>query len=71
MIPWLQAELDTFRDRFNSSPHHCNKNKILPQGAALEYIREHPEDFDARDYKVTKDNSEAEFNLIGTDPCPE
>ncbi|KAJ7303717.1 hypothetical protein DFH08DRAFT_918758 [Mycena albidolilacea] len=31
-IPWLQAELDAWVRRYNSTPRRRDKNKILPQG---------------------------------------
>ena len=31
-IPWLQAELDAWRRRFNSTPRRADKNKVLPHG---------------------------------------
>ncbi|KAF8318842.1 hypothetical protein F5887DRAFT_854430, partial [Amanita rubescens] len=51
-VPWLQAELDAFRDTFNNSKRRSDKHKIIPQGRAPDYIRKYPEQFDTRDYKV-------------------
>ncbi|KAF8056048.1 hypothetical protein FPV67DRAFT_1566782 [Lyophyllum atratum] len=31
-IPWLQAELDLWTSRYNSSPRRADKHKILPHG---------------------------------------
>ena len=53
-MPWLQAKLDQFRHRFNNSRCRHQKHKILPQGRVPDYIHENPEEFDARDYKVSK-----------------
>ena len=52
-VPWLQAELDSFRDTFNNSKRRSDKHKIIPQGRAPDYIRKYPEQFDTRDYKVS------------------
>ncbi|KAI9056312.1 hypothetical protein FKP32DRAFT_1615863 [Trametes sanguinea] len=36
-IPYLQGELDIFRDRYNSSKKRRDKNKILPHGITVEH----------------------------------
>ena len=51
-VPWLQAELNQLRNRFNRLKRRRDKHKILPQGRAPQYIRTHPECFDSRDFKV-------------------
>ena len=51
-VPWLQAELNQLRNRFNRLKRRRDKHKILPQGRAPQCIRTHPECFDSRDFKV-------------------
>jgi hypothetical protein len=50
-IPWLQAELDAWVNRFNSSPRRANKNKVLPQGIP-DIITAKPQLYHSRDFKV-------------------
>lgn len=52
-VPWLQAELDLWVRRFNSSPRRADKHKLTPQGVP-DLIAAHPEEFMARDYKVCR-----------------
>ncbi|KAJ7718872.1 hypothetical protein DFH07DRAFT_872378 [Mycena maculata] len=50
-IPWLQAELDAWRARYNSTPRRQDKNKILPQGIP-DLIVAKPHLYGTEDYKV-------------------
>ncbi|KAJ7075212.1 hypothetical protein B0H15DRAFT_792147, partial [Mycena belliarum] len=50
-IPWLQAELDSWVERYNSTPRRRDKNKILPHGIP-DMINAKPELFGTKDYKV-------------------
>lgn len=55
-IPWLQSELDTYREEANDTRPRFDKNKILPHGRPLEIFR-HPEDYGTCDFAVC-------FNVI-------
>ncbi|KZO97354.1 hypothetical protein CALVIDRAFT_480296 [Calocera viscosa TUFC12733] len=50
-IPWLQAELDRWRDEFNFSKPRADRNKILPHGVP-QLIFESSEVYGAVDFKV-------------------
>ncbi|KAJ7139358.1 hypothetical protein C8R44DRAFT_605301, partial [Mycena epipterygia] len=50
-IPWLQAELDSWVLRFNSTPRRHDKNKILPHGIP-DLIASKPHLYGTKDYKV-------------------
>ncbi|KAJ7084177.1 hypothetical protein C8R43DRAFT_1051851 [Mycena crocata] len=50
-IPWLQAELDAWVLRFNTTPRRRDKNKILPQGIP-DLIVAKPHLYGTQDYKV-------------------
>ncbi|KAJ7357893.1 hypothetical protein DFH08DRAFT_911633 [Mycena albidolilacea] len=50
-IPWLQAELDAWVHRYNSTPRRRDKNKILPQGIP-DLIAAKPHLYGTQDYKV-------------------
>jgi len=50
-IPWLQAELDSWAHRFNTSPRRADKNKILPQGIP-DIIFTKPQTYGHEDFKV-------------------
>ncbi|KAJ7265692.1 hypothetical protein C8J57DRAFT_1620785 [Mycena rebaudengoi] len=50
-IPWLQQELDAYRDRINNTAKRADKNKVLPHGVP-NLIAEHPEDYGVLDFKV-------------------
>ncbi|KAG1735512.1 hypothetical protein EDB19DRAFT_1638381, partial [Suillus lakei] len=59
-IPWLQRELDGYRDRINNTAKRRDRNKagtfnILPHGVPS-LIYDSPEDFNALDFKVTIDH---------------
>ncbi|KAG1732296.1 hypothetical protein EDB19DRAFT_2005534 [Suillus lakei] len=49
-IPWLQQELNAYRDRINNSAKRRDRNKILPHGVP-NLIYEAAEDFGALDFK--------------------
>ncbi|KAF8550995.1 hypothetical protein OG21DRAFT_1487325 [Imleria badia] len=53
-IPWLQRELDNYKDRVNHSRKRRDRNKVLPQGVP-ELIHESPEEFGVLDFKVAVD----------------
>ncbi|KAF8420586.1 hypothetical protein L210DRAFT_3491406 [Boletus edulis BED1] len=50
-IPWLQSELDAYRDRINNTRKRCDRNKVLPHGVP-ELIHENPEEYGSLDFKV-------------------
>ncbi|GBE90060.1 hypothetical protein SCP_1800820 [Sparassis crispa] len=50
-ISWLQAELDAFMKRLNSSPRHADKTKILPHRIP-DLITAKPEKYNTRDFKI-------------------
>ncbi|KAG2028797.1 hypothetical protein BDR03DRAFT_882683, partial [Suillus americanus] len=50
-IPWLQQELNAYRDCINNSLKWCDRNKILPHGVP-NIIYEAAEDFGALDFKI-------------------
>ncbi|KAJ7836779.1 hypothetical protein B0H14DRAFT_3460501 [Mycena olivaceomarginata] len=50
-IPWLQAELDAWVRRYNSTPRRRDKNKILPQGIP-DLIAAKPHLYGTQDYKA-------------------
>jgi hypothetical protein len=50
-IPWLQRELDAYRDRVNNTAKRRDRNKVLPHGVP-NLIYNTPEDFGALDFKV-------------------
>jgi hypothetical protein len=50
-IPWLQSELDAYRDEANDTLPRFNRHKILPHGRPVE-IFENPDDYDTRDFAV-------------------
>lgn len=50
-IPWLQTELDSWKNYFNTTPKRADKNKILPHGRP-DLIFTHPATFNAKDYGI-------------------
>nr|VWP02435.1 N/A [Ganoderma boninense] len=50
-IPWLQAELDQWREQFNMTPRHTQRNKSLPQGIPY-IIAQNPEKYNIHDFKI-------------------
>ncbi|KAJ7721439.1 hypothetical protein DFH07DRAFT_872169 [Mycena maculata] len=50
-IPWLQKELDSYRERVNNTAKCADRNKVLPHGV-LNDMDEHPGDFGVLDFKV-------------------
>ncbi|CAK5271654.1 unnamed protein product [Mycena citricolor] len=53
-IPWLQAELDFYRNRVNNTTKRHDRNKILPSGVPIDMF-EHPEDYGILDFKIKAD----------------
>ncbi|KAF8217983.1 hypothetical protein K438DRAFT_1914178 [Mycena galopus ATCC 62051] len=53
-IPWLQRELDAFRERVNNTAKRADRNKVLPHGVP-NHIVEAPEDYGALDFKIRVD----------------
>jgi hypothetical protein len=51
-IPWLQHELDAYRERVNNTAKRADRNKVLPHGVP-NHIFEHPEEYGALDFKVS------------------
>ncbi|KAJ6534299.1 hypothetical protein B0H19DRAFT_1272015 [Mycena capillaripes] len=50
-IPWLQAELDAWVSRWNSTPRRHDKNKILPHGIP-DLIVAKPHLYETQDFKA-------------------
>ncbi|KIM63440.1 hypothetical protein SCLCIDRAFT_117537, partial [Scleroderma citrinum Foug A] len=50
-VPWLQCELDAYKDCVNNTAKCCDCNKILPHGVP-ELVYTSPEDYGALDFKV-------------------
>ncbi|KAJ7890228.1 hypothetical protein B0H13DRAFT_1626474, partial [Mycena leptocephala] len=49
-IPWLQLELDPYRERVNNTAKRADKNKVLPHGVP-NHMYKAPEDFGVLDFK--------------------
>jgi hypothetical protein len=52
MIPWLQAEADSFLERHNNTAKRADRKKVLPAGVP-NYIQANPQEFDALDFKAS------------------
>ncbi|KAH8100012.1 hypothetical protein BXZ70DRAFT_907606 [Cristinia sonorae] len=50
-LPWLQAEMDSWVDQFNSTQRRSVQSKGLPHGIPND-IAEHPEEYGGRDFKI-------------------
>lgn len=50
-VPWLQAKIDNFVERFNMTKPHFNKRVVGPHGQP-DIIFENPNLFDMFDFKV-------------------
>jgi len=50
-IPWLQAELDAWSHRWNSSSRRADKHKILPRGIP-DLIHAKPDNYNSKSYMV-------------------
>lgn len=50
-IPWLQKELDSYRERVNNTAKRADKNKILPHGVPNHMFKS-TENYGALDFKV-------------------
>ncbi|KAG1778332.1 hypothetical protein EV702DRAFT_1179015 [Suillus placidus] len=50
-IPWLQRELDGYKDRINNTAKRRDRNKVLPHGVP-NLIYNSAEDFEALDFKI-------------------
>ncbi|KAK7029346.1 hypothetical protein R3P38DRAFT_2775897 [Favolaschia claudopus] len=50
-IPWLQKELDAYRERVNNTKKRADRNKVLPIGVPNDMF-EHPEDYGVLDFKL-------------------
>ncbi|KAG1780114.1 hypothetical protein EV702DRAFT_1043464 [Suillus placidus] len=50
-IPWLQCELDGYKDRINNTAKRHDRNKVLPHGVP-NLIYDSPDDFGALDFKI-------------------
>ncbi|KAJ7277156.1 hypothetical protein C8J57DRAFT_1060751, partial [Mycena rebaudengoi] len=53
-IPWLQQELDAYRERVNNTAKRADRNKILPHGVP-NHLYEAPEDYGVLDFKIVVD----------------
>ncbi|KAF8462338.1 hypothetical protein JB92DRAFT_2547437, partial [Gautieria morchelliformis] len=54
-IPWLQAELDAWKETHNTAPKRADKNKILPHGRP-QVIFEAPHMYDSMAFKISHAN---------------
>ncbi|TEB29322.1 hypothetical protein FA13DRAFT_1632434 [Coprinellus micaceus] len=52
VIPFIQREVDEYRERVNDYPKRKNKRKLTPAGRPSD-IHFHPADFDSVDFKVS------------------
>ncbi|KAJ7432412.1 hypothetical protein B0H11DRAFT_1760479, partial [Mycena galericulata] len=50
-IPWLQRELDSYRERVNNTAKRADRNKVLPHGVPTD-MAEHPGDYGVLDLKI-------------------
>ncbi|KAJ6488757.1 hypothetical protein C8R45DRAFT_827113, partial [Mycena sanguinolenta] len=50
-IPWLQSELDAYRQRVNNTAKRADRNKVLPHGV-LNDMYDHPQDYGVLDFKA-------------------
>ncbi|EEB91688.1 hypothetical protein MPER_09919, partial [Moniliophthora perniciosa FA553] len=50
-IPWLQAELDAYRDRVNGLKKRYQKSKVVPQGGCPDDMDEYPEEYGFVNFK--------------------
>ncbi|KIO09156.1 hypothetical protein M404DRAFT_55275, partial [Pisolithus tinctorius Marx 270] len=55
-IPWLQQELEGYRERVNHTSKWRDRNKVLPHGIP-ELIFSSPEDYGALDFKFMVDKA--------------
>lgn len=62
-IPYLQQELDVFRDRYNKSQKRRDKNKILPHGPPT-LIFQDASAYGWQDFKVCNTNLPAVMSLL-------
>ncbi|KAJ6461455.1 hypothetical protein C8R45DRAFT_1056028 [Mycena sanguinolenta] len=51
-IPWLQSELDAYRQRVNNTAKRADRNKVLPHGVPND-MYDHPQDYGALDFKAS------------------
>ncbi|CAK5265855.1 unnamed protein product [Mycena citricolor] len=59
-IPWLQAELDAYRNRVNNTRKRRDRNKVLPNGVPM-HMFEYPEDYAILDFKIKVDPAAIEM----------
>ncbi|KAG6808192.1 hypothetical protein H0H92_005087, partial [Tricholoma furcatifolium] len=50
-IPWLQAELDAWAERYNTTKRRQDKHKLLPHGIP-NLIHDNPQDYGAKNFMV-------------------
>ncbi|KAJ6558992.1 hypothetical protein B0H10DRAFT_1846232, partial [Mycena sp. CBHHK59/15] len=53
-IPWLQKELDAYRERVNNTAKRADRNKVLPHGVP-NHMYESPEVYGVLDFKIAVD----------------
>ncbi|KAJ7106244.1 hypothetical protein C8R44DRAFT_745316 [Mycena epipterygia] len=53
-IPWLQRELDAYRNRLNNTAKRADRNKVLPHGVPND-MYEHPDNYGVLDFKIKVD----------------
>ncbi|KAJ7605177.1 hypothetical protein FB45DRAFT_682230, partial [Roridomyces roridus] len=58
-IPWLQAEIDNYVNRVNTTAKRADRNKILPHGVPND-IFQYPDDYGALDFKIMADTNAIE-----------
>ncbi|KAJ6612191.1 hypothetical protein B0H10DRAFT_1648990, partial [Mycena sp. CBHHK59/15] len=59
-IPWLQRELDAYRERVNNIAKRADKNKVLPHGVP-NHMHQAPEDFGVLDFKISVDPESIDY----------
>ncbi|KAJ7116197.1 hypothetical protein C8R43DRAFT_1091258 [Mycena crocata] len=59
-IPWLQKELDAYRERVNNTKKRADRNKVLPHGVP-NHMYEAPEDFGVLDFRINVDPKSVEY----------
>lgn len=52
-LPWLQAELDSFKYQLNHTARRADKNKVLPHGIPV-LITEKPQNYNSDCFKVSE-----------------
>ncbi|KAJ6475574.1 hypothetical protein C8R45DRAFT_1054726 [Mycena sanguinolenta] len=67
-IPWLQSELDAYRQRVNNTAKRADRNKVLPHGVPND-MYDHPQDYGVLDSRINV-NQEA-IDTVRNLYCPQ